>query len=450
MSEVAHAESPPKTGVLFAGMLAAFAAWILTLPVFPSQDGPMHRYYVHVLDSLLTHQHTYDVYRIRHPFPPYATHYFSLLALSHLFSFDLAEKIFVILVISCLAYGLRQCATSMGPNGGVISLFVFPLLLGWTLMMGFMNYSLGVGLMFLAAGLWQRASAGASSLWTVFVLVICLLTVTHPIPLLILIALCSLDLLLGLLWAPGSSLREYGERNWRRLVAVGFLCVAFLYPAASIDKSKSASTFAGFGIHPQQIAKNAALFGLSPYYTASHRPLINLYRLSLYLMLAGSLVLGALALREALRRRTRLRGEDSDVLDRQAIQTVNLSQTLFLAAILLGVALTFLPDYVNGSGFFGTRMMSLIWLGALVAAAGYRGLSGRAQRLLVYAGVLFAAISLVSAEVYFRPLARDLYAAEQEPMPSGQKGIVVQGPHVDDFARRARQVAFDPYAWGRR
>jgi hypothetical protein len=418
-----------RSGYIFLGMVLAFSAWILSLPLMPTQDGPMHRYYVHALDSILTHQHTYDAYEIRHPFPPYATHYFSLLALSHLFSLDLAEEIFVVLMVVCFAYGLRYCARSLGPSGDTVSLFVAPLLLGWTVMMGFFNYSLGVGLLLWAAGLWQQART-RPWLWIAFVSVVCLLTVTHPIPLLILIALCTLDLLLRFFWQRGQV-----AANWPSIAAIVFLLFAFSFPAASIDRTRSASTFAAFGLHPQQLAKQIALFGLSPYYAASLRAWINLYRVSLYLVLAGSFLLGALSLRDALRARA------------QRKQTANLSQTFFLSALLLAALLTVLPDYVNGSGFFGTRMMVLVWVGLMAAAAGYRQLSARAETWLTAVAVLFALISLVTAEVYFRPIARDLHALEQESLPSARQGIVLLGPHLDDYARRARQVAFDPYAW---
>ena len=120
----------------------------------------MHKYYVHVLASLLSGAHSYDAYVIRHPFPPYATHYAVLLGLTRLVSFDLAEKLLICLIFVCTAYGVRYCARSLGPSGDLLSLCMIPLVLHWSLVMGFLNYSLAVGLFFLAAGLWCRASAG--------------------------------------------------------------------------------------------------------------------------------------------------------------------------------------------------------------------------------------------------------------------------------------------------
>jgi hypothetical protein len=45
---------------------------------------------VHVLASLLSGGQSYNAYVIRHPFPPYATHYAVLLGLTRWVSFDLA------------------------------------------------------------------------------------------------------------------------------------------------------------------------------------------------------------------------------------------------------------------------------------------------------------------------------------------------------------------------
>ncbi len=77
----------------------------------------MHRYYTHALGRVLAHDSHYSVYLLRRPFPPYATQYVSLLALSRLFSFDSAEKIFTCVEIVCFAWGLRFSAVALGPTG---------------------------------------------------------------------------------------------------------------------------------------------------------------------------------------------------------------------------------------------------------------------------------------------------------------------------------------------
>src|ERR1700761_1885586 len=178
-----------SASLLFACLTGVFCLWALSLPLFPTQDGPMHKYYVHVLASLLAGSHDYTAYVIRHPLPPYATHYAILLGLTRFISFDLAEKILICLIFLCTAYGVRYCARAMGPAGDWLSLCMVPLVLHWSLVMGFLNYSLAAGLFFLAAGLWCRATEQLR-LWLFFVLACFLLALTHPIPLLLLIVFC--------------------------------------------------------------------------------------------------------------------------------------------------------------------------------------------------------------------------------------------------------------------
>src|ERR1700679_4163870 len=101
---------PKLISIFFAGLVSVFCAWALSLPLFPTQDGPMHKYYVHAIASLLSGSRAYDAYLIRHPLPPYAIHYALLLGLTKLLSFDLAEKVFICLIFVLTAYNFRYCA----------------------------------------------------------------------------------------------------------------------------------------------------------------------------------------------------------------------------------------------------------------------------------------------------------------------------------------------------
>ncbi len=125
--------------IWFCFFLGVVCAWVLSLPVFPTQDGPMHRYYAHALGAVLAHDPRYAAYAVRRPFPPYATQYLTLLALFHVFSYSLAEKLFTCAEILCFGFGIRFAATAVGPAGAWVSLLVVPLLLPWFLMMGFYN-----------------------------------------------------------------------------------------------------------------------------------------------------------------------------------------------------------------------------------------------------------------------------------------------------------------------
>ena len=416
--------------LLFAGIVLAFLAWILSLPLFPTQDGPMHRYYIHVLDAVLHGSKLYSIYRVRHPFPPYATHYGLLLALSHIVSYDTAEKLFTILVVVCFAYGLRFCAMSFGHAGNVVSFFAAPLFFNWALMMGFMNYSLALGIFLFIAGCWQRACAGAARYWIPFVLLVCLLTLTHPVPLLILIALCTLDLLLRAFLLRGASPWP-GRQIASAVAALVFCLLAFKIPAASLQKHAASSVFADMGFHSRVTAQVMLLAGVSPYYTVTHAPLLNLYRLLLYAIFFGGMFLGVRALRR-----------------HWVSRKLALSDTFLISTVLLALAIPFLPDYVNGSGFFATRMVVLLWMGALIAASGAGVLSLKTQQTMRLAALAAAAVSLLAAQVYFRPVAKALAQAEQQSLPRDQDALVLSGPDLDDYVHHTLQIASDPFAWG--
>ena len=328
-------------GFLLSCLLLVFAVWILSLPLFPTQDGPMHRYYVHVLDSLLHGQATYNVYQIRHPMPPYLTHYGTLLALFRVLPYDWAEKVFTCITLFCFAFGVWLSAKEIGPAGRWAALFSTPLLLGFPLMMGFFNFTLGLGLLLLCIAFWQRIPRNGGRALLFFALFLVVLTFTHPIPLLLLIVLCGCDLLLSfLLRMPGLN-----GASWalgRRLQLFGLLLsiLAAAFPMLAVDASKTSSTLHLFGFHPEFLRTSLLLTGLSPYNTRSHALSINLYRITLYLIFAIAMVVGARACVRAVYSR------------RPSFGT-----TLFLATVVLALALPFLPNTVNGSDYFATRLV---------------------------------------------------------------------------------------------
>jgi hypothetical protein len=419
------------SGLLFFAVIACFATWVLMLPVFPTQDGPMHRYYIHVLDLLLHHNQLYGVYQIRHPFPPYATHYALMLGLTHLVSYDLAEKLLVLGILFCFAYGLRFCTASFGKSGDVLSFFAAPLLLHWALMMGFFNYSLALGIFLFIAGCWQRASAGRAAYWIPFALLVCLITVTHPVPLLIVTALCVLDLVLRAGFLRGRALPLDRRTVLLCCGAIAFCLLAFRVPEASMQKHATASIFADFGVHPRNLAQEMLLSGISPYYTLAHGILPNLYRLALYCIFAGSMLMAARAFLRHWRERK-----------------LAFSDTFLVCTIVLALFIPIIPDYVNGSGFFATRMVVLLWIGALVAASGGEFRSLASARRVQSAAFFCAVLSLLAAQVYFQPLAGALHTVEYQPVPHGQPGLLLAGTRLDDFIHHRYQVAFDPLTWG--
>jgi hypothetical protein len=380
----------------------------------------MHKYYVHAIASLLSGSPSYNSYVIRHPFPPYATHYAVLLALTRLLSFDVAEKILICLVFVCTAYGFRYCARALGPSGDLLSLCMVPLVLHWSLVMGFLNYSLAIGLFFLAAGLWCRA-AGKLRLWLFFALTSFLLALTHPIPLLLLIIFCSLDLFIRLL--QHFSLKDY---RWQ-FFGLAVACFSFLYPLASVDRSRSASNLLGFGLHKDALITSLALFGISPFDTRSKNLFINCYRLGLYALLLGCLALAA-----------------EGLLSRWRARQLRPSDSMLIMTVAILFAIPVLPASMNGSDFFSQRLMIFPWLGAIAAASA-------TTRRLAHIAPLFAIIltltTLLPAEIFFRPVAHQLADLEHQPLPQHTEGLAILDPAMLKAVRVQHQLGFNPYLW---
>jgi hypothetical protein len=423
-----------RTSILFAGLVFIFCVWALSLPLFPTQDGPMHKYYVHAIASLLSGSQDYNAYVIRHPFPPYATHYAVLLGLTRFVSFDLAEKLLICIIFFCTAYGFRYCARSLGPSGDLLSLCMIPLLLHWSLVMGFLNYSLAVGLFFLAAGLWCRAAAGQVRLWLFFAMVSFLLALTHPIPLLLLIVFCSLDLLIRLVQGdrlPGerkSSRFSLQNFRWQFLgLAVAGLC--FLYPLASVDRSRSVSNLRSVGLHKDALISSVALFGLSPFDTRSKNLFINGYRLGLYALLFGCLALAA-----------------ADFARRWRARQLRPSDSMGILAVAILFAIPILPGSMNGSDFFSQRLMIFPWLGAIAAASGYAA-PRRLARIAPVFAVILTITTLLPAEIFFRPVARQLVALEHQPLPEHVQGLAILDPAMLKAVRVQHRLGFNPYLW---
>ena len=428
----APARSPWFSGLIFAALLVVMCSWILSLPLFPSQDGPMHRYYVHALDSMLRHNGSHGDYQIRRPIPPYVTHYAALLLLSRMFSYDVAEKILVCLIVLCLGYGLRFSGRQIGPAGEWATVLCTPVLLAWPLMAGMFNFVLGIGLALFATGFWQRIPKYGLRSLAAFTAVLLVLTYTHPVPLLLLIAVCGLNLLLSLLLNPharSSPISWLREHRWQ---CAGFLSTlaAAAIPLSDMDRSQTHSTLSEFGLHLRVLAGHILLYGFSPYNSRSHSLWINAYRLCIYAVFAGCVWVGA---RSTIR------------IFRQ--KKVNFGATCFLAMLLLAVAVPFLPNDVNGSAHFADRFLIVLWSVAILAASAAPLPSFRQRVMIGYAGLGCCACTLMAAQTYIRPAAHQLQMMEFEPLPVGTYGTILQGYLQGQYVRYNDQLVFNPFKW---
>ena len=174
------------TSAAHAILVIAFLGWIMALPLFPSQDGPVHLFYTDVLRSLLFSPGTHfaHYFTVKHLLPPYSLYYYLLMGLEGLTSFVTADKLVVCLYVVSFAFGFRYMARAMGPSGNAVSLLALPLLFNWALFTGLTSFLLSTTLVFWTAGLWARNAAQPSSLKRFAFLGLVFLTMlSHPVPL---------------------------------------------------------------------------------------------------------------------------------------------------------------------------------------------------------------------------------------------------------------------------
>ncbi len=404
---------------LFWGLLTLFELLVLTLPLFPSGDGPLHVYFSSIFGDLATHSSPFyeHFYFIRHLVQPYSFHYYFLLALEHGMTADWAEKLFVMLICATLATGFRALARSLGAGSPAVSLWVFPLLLSWPLCGGFFNYTFAVGLLLWALAYYYRLFTEAktgSSLAVLFGLLV-LLVLAHPIPIMILIAMMGLDLLLSLL--NGWRRERRMEVSARGVAALGLACVAFLFPIMIADKAQVASSirsdlrFHSYYVHYLLSGRHVTFFDAN-----------TVAGWVLQIGVIGALpVLWYLFVRGGLP--GRLRSGSLAPADR----------LLLAAAVYLGLTLWF-PESMNGSALFAERMWFAIWLLLLACAAGLgTGLGTRQalSRAIAGSATALAALSLVFGLLYLRPDALRQEAIEHAPLPDHARGIFVQPNNGD-------------------
>ena len=396
-----------RNSLLFVALISVVCGWVLSLPVFPSQDGPAHKFYAGVLGAELFGDPYSHAYVIRTPVPPYATEDYLLALSSRIIDINLAEKLFVCLILIVTAGGVRLCCRQIGPSGAWASLFVVPLLLHWPLMMGYMNYALGLGLMLVAFGLWISAGSAARSAgyWAAFALVLLVLVFTHPVPLMMLLLLCTYDLLTHVGW-PLMRGQPAPRRALQQMVALGPVVAALFYSLLFSDRSRSTQNMKQTMFRSHAYISDLLLRGLSPFYRHSHALSVNLYRAAIYVVLLGAIAFAARGLRARLPR------------------ALTRADFMLFSALLLYLAIPLMPDSINGAIDFFSRMLVMVWILVLFAASQYP-LGPRGRSLAVLASVIIAAITLVAGEIHLRPAANQLAALNHIVLPANAHGLIL-------------------------
>ena len=165
-------------------LLVCTAVVVLAAPVFPSQDGPVHLYYVDILRNLLTHSGAYaQHFEIKALLTPYALEYYSLLMFEMVFSPAVSEKLLVCCYIVAFGHGFKYLVESVVERSSPWTLAGIPFCMSQLVYMGFLNYCIGVALALFLSGFWirywERLHPGrVAALLACFILML----LTHPVP----------------------------------------------------------------------------------------------------------------------------------------------------------------------------------------------------------------------------------------------------------------------------
>ncbi len=385
-------------------LLAIFELFLLTLPLLPNGDGPVHIYLANILWKLATHSSPLYAryYAVRHLIQPYSFHYYLLILLEHFVTPDTAEKLFAGLIWATLALGFRALTRVLAPHAPAASLLIFPLLFSWPLSAGFFNYTFGSGLLLFAVAFYYTGRL------LPFSFVLLLLVFVHPIPLMVLICLVGVDLLLQFPAAKRTQpIRSFPAKQSAFLALA---CLAFVFPILIADKSAVAGSFQGTHLDP--FLPFRMLSGIYITFFQVHSPLGWTYQAATIAILPLTLVF---YLRSYLCSRPRKRFfASSTPVDR-----------LLTATFLYLLATFFFPATMNGSALFAVRMWYPV---TLLLAAGLPAYLATPTKQRAAAGVaLFAtAASLLFAFLYLRPIAKQQAALEQAPLPRHARGLFIQ------------------------
>ncbi len=419
--------------VPFILLLAAYCIWVLTLPVFPSLDGSLHLYYASVLASLLSGSKVFSSYYfIRHVLPPYALHYYFLIAAGHFVGYVMADKLLVCLIFITTAFGFRYLARQLGPSGGMLSLLAIPLILTWPLCMGFYNYCLAIGMGLWTLGLWYRAvRVRGHRMWIGFLVLVFLMVLTHPVPTAFVYILVGIDVVWRMFLDRRAHLPS-GQRNsniWRRFRWDLFYMLAawstFLYIARFIGTHRVLGNLTQTYPRKVELLRLAKLSTLAIF--SGPQPSVIAYRTSLYIVLILSIAVAARALTA-----------------RWHSGKLETADVLFICSLALLVVIPILPPVMNGANYFAQRLMILVWIGMLAAASGYSRLDRLLERWAVLFFFVYGIGVLIFANSRIAPVAASI--SRIETVPIGQKSMTGLSLGLPD-APDPSDLNYVPYYW---
>ena len=419
----------------YLSIIALHCVWVFSMPVFPSQDGPLHLYYVNVFRNLLQHVHgSYsETYYIGRYLPAYSLYYYGLIALGSICSLQTADRIIVCIFFLIFSLGVRRLMQTVSPSAIWAPLLILPMLLNWPLMMGFVNYALATGLACFALATWCNNADRPTLLPRIwFLLLLLAVILTHPVPWMLVMAYILFDLVLR-----AARFRMHRGGKWSELFTPAFRVdvVAALVAFVGLFFLLSFRNIAGSTIHAvpsegpfldallKRLADYRHLFGFVLFVDGSAPS--HLYRL---LFLPAVLTLIALAAWSLARAWA---AHDS---------SPRLTWALFSLTFLLIFPL--IPANLNGSYFFAMRLMFVIYTCLAVAASSVMA----SRRFALPVAAAFAALSLFTLALAHRhvtPVAYEVASLHDAPAVSTDRPGLIVWPQD----KTTGSLSFNPLLW---
>lgn len=425
--ESRHASIRPRGGKASTGLILLFVlataccAWVLWLPAFPSQDGPVHVYYARVARDLLLGGKTYaGSFRVARPFPPYSVHAYVLMALLPWTSGQMAEKLLACLAVISCAVGVAALSRQTG-KAVMLAAFAAPFLLNRFLFFGFYGYNLGIGLALVAMAVWISEERTNFRRRVLFVALMALTMFAHPVPYLVALAFCWIELAAGY-WNSRRAERVDGElaRPRRGDSTVMGLASGLLLYIAHYAHSGGILNFPPLS----QVHHNFVRL-LDVFRTWDELPLI----VPLYNWAIGA----ALVLASVLALWQSVRESRSGKITR--------TQLVAGFALMVLIGMPFLPSDMNGSAYFAERFAIFPPL-LLIAASCGANLRQNAKRVIGAAAVVVCAVALFTLNAHLGPIARNVDASAVPPQS-------LRGVHLLGYTEMwtGPEVNYYPYLW---
>jgi hypothetical protein len=392
---------------------ALYCAWILSLPAFPSHDGPVHLYYVSVMEHLMASKQSSfrSLFAFRWPPPPYCLQYLVLLLLEVVMSPIWAEKTFICLIFVLSVTAAWFVAVAEKRSWVVL---ILPLLMNWPLFMGFHNYCLAIALAIWCWVFWTRLLQTGGKRWMSLTCVFAIFTLlAHPVPYAWLVGLLLISSGLAVIGKTNERFKALGTLSAILLIAL------YLLPFLQHGE-KSIAPILSFRQNFEYLISLRAL-------TFSPGGGMKVYRYVSLLLLFLFLSSASKGLKERIILRRFMHFD-----------------ALTLGCIILTVLVPFLPQTANGLAYFSMRLLILIWMTGFLSCLGHPQSSKQATVLISFSGICLALFVLLMAEHCLRPAARKASLRESVAAAEGQYALLFS---LKDQSKTPETLTFDPEAW---